>query len=243
MSQERTEAIVLRGVDFSETSRIVTFLTPDRGRLACMAAGARRSKSGLAPVLDTFNRVELVYYWKDGRSVQRLAEASLLDGYGTLKADLDKTVLAAFPLELVLKTAQEDEPSEDLYATLVRGLEELSAWSGSPWTHTAWHVVQLLAHAGFAPALDPEGGMPAADGSVRFSYAHGVVASGEPNDRTLTKDGRTALASLSEAPEACPADVDPEAGREVFHALRGYVTRQLETDLRSLRVIEQVLAR
>ena len=64
MSQERTEAIVLRGVDFSESSRIVTLLSPDRGRLVCMAKGVKRPKSQLAGLLDTFNRLEVVYYWK-----------------------------------------------------------------------------------------------------------------------------------------------------------------------------------
>ena len=56
VSQEKTEAIVLRGVDFSESSRIVTFLSPERGRLTCIAKGARRKNSGVSAVLDTFNR-------------------------------------------------------------------------------------------------------------------------------------------------------------------------------------------
>ena len=71
---------VLRGVDFSETSRIVTFLTPGRGRLACLAKGARRRRSPFQAMLDTLNRDEIVYYWKDGREVQQLGEAALLDG-------------------------------------------------------------------------------------------------------------------------------------------------------------------
>ena len=135
VSQERTEAVVLRGVDFSETSRIVTFLTPDRGKVACMAAGARRSKSSLSGVLDTFNRLEIVYYWKDGRSVQRLAEASVLDTYPLIKADLDKLVCASFPLEIAYKAAQENEPSEALYSTLVSGLVSMAQWAGDGRTH------------------------------------------------------------------------------------------------------------
>ncbi|HNT88720.1 MAG TPA: DNA repair protein RecO, partial [Candidatus Hydrogenedentes bacterium] len=96
MPQERTEAVVLRGVDFSESSRIVTFLTPDRGRVACLAKGARRKNCPYAAALDTFNRVELVYYWKDGRNVQTLGEAALLDAYPGIKGDLEKSVYAAF---------------------------------------------------------------------------------------------------------------------------------------------------
>ncbi|MGI6460163.1 MAG: DNA repair protein RecO [Candidatus Hydrogenedentales bacterium] len=87
-------------------------MTPDRGKVACMAAGARRPKSSLSGVLDLFNRLEIVYYWKDGRSVQRLAEASVLETYPAIKADLERSVCAAFPLEIAYKAAQENEPSE-----------------------------------------------------------------------------------------------------------------------------------
>ncbi|MEA3365547.1 MAG: DNA repair protein RecO, partial [Candidatus Hydrogenedentes bacterium] len=157
MSQERTEALVLRGVDFSETSRIVTFLTPDRGKMACMAAGARRAKSSLSGVLDTFNRLEVVYYWKDGRSVQKLGEVSILDTYPAIKANLEKSVYAAFPLEMAYKAAQENEPSEELYSVLVRGLKAMAGWSGEARTHAAWQAVHLLAVAGFEMALVPCG--------------------------------------------------------------------------------------
>ena len=129
LAPEQTEAIVLRGVDFSETSRIVTFLTPERGRLACMAKGMRRSKNDLAALLDTFHRVELVYYWKDSRSVHPLREVSRLDGYAAIKKDLAKATYGALALEVAYKTAHENEPSEELYDVLKNGLAQLAAWS------------------------------------------------------------------------------------------------------------------
>ena len=50
----------------------------------------RRPKSPLAGILDTFNRVEIVYYWKESRSVQPLGDVTLLDDYAPVKRDLDK---------------------------------------------------------------------------------------------------------------------------------------------------------
>ena len=231
--QERTEAIVLRGVDFSETSRVVTFLTPNRGRMACMALGVRRAKSRLAPVLDTFNRVELIYYYKAGRNVQKLAEAALLDGYPHIKSNLDKSVFAAFPLELAYKAVQEDEPSEDVYDALMRGLESMARWDGDVRAHALWQVIQLVRLAGFEPDLDASG----QGGSERWSYAHGVAGPGNPSDRRISKAALDTLRRLARSREACPPIDD--AG-EAFDALRGYVTRQLESDFRSLRVIAQM---
>ncbi|HOD51348.1 MAG TPA: DNA repair protein RecO [Candidatus Hydrogenedentes bacterium] len=235
MSQERTEAVVLRGVDFSETSRIVTFLTPGRGKMACMAAGARRARSSLSGVLDTFNRLEVVFYWKDGRSVQKLAEAALLDGYPQLKTDLEKLVYAAFPLEIAYKVAQENEPSEALYSTLVEGLRSMAGWQGDVRTHAAWQAVHLLSAAGFEMTLAPRGSRD----RVSFSFEHGVLSPSQPGDKWLDAREYDGLCALAAARGACPDIRDSGA---VFAVLRGYAVRHVETSFRSLRVIDQVSA-
>jgi DNA repair protein RecO (recombination protein O) len=232
MARERSEAIVLRAVDFSETSRIVTFLTPERGRLACMAAGARRGKSPLGGLIDTFNRLEIVYYWKDGRSVQKLGEAALLNGFAAIKSDLAKSVYAAFPLEFVYKVAQENQPSQALYAALVAGLEDMAAWTGSAEAHTAWQILHLLRAGGFAPSVT---GAPGE--SARFSYASGVVGFGERSDLTLAPGDHAALRAMSQSRAHCPATPALEG---LFQALRRYVQRQLESDFHSLRLIDRV---
>ncbi|MFO7974267.1 MAG: DNA repair protein RecO [Candidatus Hydrogenedentota bacterium] len=236
MSQERTEAVVLRGVDFSETSRIVTFLTPDRGKVACMAAGARRAKSSLAGVLDTFNRLEVVYYWKEGRSIQKLGQVSVLDTYPALKADLEKSVYAAFPLEIAFKAAQENEPSEELYSRLVGGLKSLAAWPGDARTHAAWQAVHLLAVAGFEMALAPRGSRE----RISFSFDHGVLSPSQPGDTRLSAREYEGLCALAAHGAECP---DIGDSRAVFAAVRAYAARQLETSFRSLRVIDQVFER
>jgi DNA repair protein RecO (recombination protein O) len=238
MLRERTEGVVLRGVEFGETSRIVTLITPDRGRLACIAKGARRKNSTLAPILDTFNRVELVYYWKDGRSVQNLGEASLLDGFGSVKRDLEKSVYAAFPLELALHVAHEDEPSQVLYHVLVHGMEHLGGWHGDVRAHACWQVMRLLSAAGFAPSLDACGlcGSPLSDPTA-FVYAGGAACRACRSDRRMSTEEWLALRALAASPETCP--VIPCSGT-VYTLLRHYAAHQIEADFRSARVIEEM---
>ena len=239
MSQERAEAVVLRGVDFSESSRIVTFLTPVRGRVACLARGARRHKSPLQAVLDTLNRVEIVYYWKDSRGVQALGEVALLDGFGGIKADFEKAAFAALPLEFAMRVARENEPSEALYATLVSGMESLSAWAGDVRMHACWQLARLLSVAGFEPGLDACAacGAPVAD-APGFSYDGGVTCPECRADRRLSADDFVVLRALTLSREQCPA-----AGRmiNVYRALCGYAMRQLEADLHSVRVIDEMV--
>jgi hypothetical protein len=229
VSQERTEAVVLRGVDFSETSRIVTFLCPDRGRMACIAQGARRPGNALATRLDTFNRLDILYYWRDSRSVQKLGEVSVIDTFSGIKRDVEKTVYASFALELAGKTAQENEPSQGLYTELVRGLESLAQWTGDVRAHAAWQAVRLLAEAGYAPA--------AGGGAVGFSYDSGLTGPGERRDRGVSMSQAAALAALVAAREACP---DTGEGAALFGLVSRFAERQLETDFRSVRVIGQM---
>ena len=250
MSQERTEAVVLRGVDFSETSRIVTFLTPGRGRLTCLAKGARRRKSPFQAVLDTLNRDEIVFYWRDGRDVQQLGEAALLDGFGAVKANLEKAMFAALPLELALKVAHENEPSQTLYAALVRGMESLGVWAGDVRTHACWQVAQLLSTAGFEPALDacatcgaalPEmGQQPGAavpQFGLGFSFGGGVTCTMCRADRRLDAAEYAALRMLVGSRETCPGIRGVQG---VYRVLCQYAMQQLETDLRSTRVINEM---
>lgn len=236
--QEKTEAVVLRGVDFSETSRIVTFLTPGRGRLACMAKGARRKASPLASCLVNLNRVDIVYQHKAGREVQTLVEATLLDGYRGLRADSTKGFYAAFPEELAGRVAQVDEPSESLYAALVRGLDVLDGWRGDVRTHAVWQAWQLLAEAGVGPVLehclDTEAAPGAAPG---FSYAGGVVRAVGTGDVALTARQFEELKLLLASRDTCPLDkADPFQFRLVWQ----YARRQLDADLRSARVLQDM---
>lgn len=231
VSQERSEAIVLRGVDFSETSRIVTFLAPTRGRFSCMAAGARRAKSPLGSVLDTFNRVEIVYYWKDTRDVQRLAEAQLLDGYPGLKSSVPKSLFAAFPLELVYHVVQQNEPSEQLYKVFVQGLKSMNVWQGDPRAHSAWQVMRILLVTGFTPNL------VSAQSPLGFSFDYGVTNEPSAWDMTITPEVLADLRILAQESEHCPDLADPPA---VFGLLREFVARQVGKEFCSLRVIDQV---
>jgi len=238
VSQETCEAIVLRGVDFGDTSRIVTLLTPVRGRMACMAKGARRKNSPTGAVLGTLNLIEAVYYWKDGREVQTLGEVTLLDGFAALRADLERSAYAAFPLELVVKVAHANEPSQPLYDALRNGLQGWAASAAPARTYACWMVMQLLGAAGFAPVLDHcvrcGAALPAAPG---FDFGGGAVCGRCPAERRPGAAAFAALVALQEETETCPR---AEAGAEVFQVLRAYAARQVESEFRSTRVLQEM---
>lgn len=229
---------MLRGVDFSESSRIVTLLTPGRGKTACMAKGVRKANSPLAGVLDTFNQVEVVLFWKDGRDIQTLGDATLLDRFPAVRADIARSAWASFPVELAGKVAHENEPSEALFAVLRNGLGQWAAWTGTARTHACWMVARLLLVAGFAPELEVCAGCGAAlRGACGFSLDAGAVCGACRGERRLTVADLDVLRALFSSELCCPP---VSAGHEVFQVLRAYAARQIDADFRSARVLQEM---
>ena len=56
----RTEAIVLRRTEFGEADRIVTFYTPEYGKLKAMAKGVRKPRSKLSGLVELFTHSTLL---------------------------------------------------------------------------------------------------------------------------------------------------------------------------------------
>ncbi len=235
LSQEKTEGIVLRKVDFGDTSAVVTFLTPGRGKMACLARGMRRKNSGLAAVMDTFNRVELVYYWKDGRGVQTLAEASVINAWPGLKRDVERMTHAAFLLEMCLRAVVENAPAGELYAVLAESLAALASEPGGARAWTACLAHRILCVLGHAPELGACADTGAPPEMARwFSNDHGLAQ--KIGDRRLTPGEALALRVMADT------DAPPESAeaRAVFDMMAGFAARQLETDFRSTRVLRQM---
>jgi DNA repair protein RecO (recombination protein O) len=239
VSVEHSEAVVLRGVDFSQTSRIVTFLAPRRGRLACIAKGVRKPRSGQAAALDTFNRIDIGFIWKDSRNVQTLTECSVVDSFDALKSNLDRSSHASIAAEIALRVAHDNEPSERLYSAMVDGLDALSA-SPAAIPATACRVVlRLLSAAGFAPTIDTccVTGRPVT-GDAGFAYEGGLTTR-DRGDRALTA---SEVALLRQLAGAGPVPVEGDTSR-MLQLLCTYAERQLDITLRSARVLEQLTDR
>ena len=73
MSDIKTEAIVLKRVNYNEGDRIVAFLTPD-GRISGIAKGARREKSKLAGGIEMFCLSKIVVHQRDTKNVETESE-------------------------------------------------------------------------------------------------------------------------------------------------------------------------
>ena len=128
----RAEAVCLRVHDYHESSKLVTFFTPDRGRLSCLAKGARRLKSKFGAALDLFAQSRIIYYSHDTRTLLTLSDAELVRSFSRIALEPDRFLAAEQMAEFVLRVIQPLDPSPQLYQLLVNYLSILESCSPAP---------------------------------------------------------------------------------------------------------------
>jgi len=152
MRELRSEAIVLRHLDYGESDRIVTFFAPGHGRFRGFARGARKSRRRFAASLEPFASV--ILHWSPPRSgsLVTLKEAELVDLRVGLRADLPAIALAGYACELIEALFAEEEAQDQVYELLLALLDHLSICGGTPMARLLFEL-RLLNLSGYIPHL------------------------------------------------------------------------------------------
>src|SRR6185436_9290540 len=98
---ERAQGIVLRVYPLTETSLIIRWLTPQFGRIATVAKGARRPKSAFRGKLDLFYLADFMFKRSQRSELHTLRELSLLETHGVLRRELPCLQLACYCAALI----------------------------------------------------------------------------------------------------------------------------------------------
>ncbi len=153
MSLESTTAIVLRTVEFSETSLIVTLLTRDLGRVSALAKGARRPKGPFEGALDLLAVCRVVLIRKSGDTLDLLTEAKLHRRFRAAERSLERLYGGYHVVEMLRLLTDEHEFHPEIYDLTIRTLEQLDG-NGEVASTLAYYDSQLLRELGHAPGTD-----------------------------------------------------------------------------------------
>lgn len=125
MSLEKSTAIVLRVVEFSETSYVVTLFTRDFGKIGAIAKGAKRPKSPFESALDLLSVCRIVFLHKTSEALDVLTEARLERRFRAGTRDLSRLYAGYYVAELLLELTDEADPHVDLFDAAEATLREL----------------------------------------------------------------------------------------------------------------------
>lgn len=141
---------MLRTMKLGEADRIVTFLTPEHGKVRAVAKGIRKPKSKFAGRLEPLTQVSMLC-WK-GRELDIVTQVEVIDHFRSIREDLDRMPAAFTMIEAVDQLAVERQSAPSLFRTLTGGLRSLCD-SPSPALLGAF-LLRLLAIEGVGPVVD-----------------------------------------------------------------------------------------
>jgi DNA repair protein RecO (recombination protein O) len=152
-TQERTEAIVLRVIDYGESDRIVTFCTADFGKIRGIAKGARRSRKRFLNALEPFSCSRLLFSRRGPDSLALIEGCDVLSHFPGIRTDLEKTLAASYLIDLTDQFTPEDKKNEASFCLLHDFLRLLE---GSAMTEALlrFFEIRLLRISGYDPVLD-----------------------------------------------------------------------------------------
>ena len=153
MKIETTSGLILRTRLLTETSLIIHWLTPELGRIATVAKGARRAKSPFAGKLDIFYTAEFSFSRSRSSDLHNLREVKLHETHGAIREDIVKLQQAAYAANFLEQATETETPLPEIFE-LVRGfLKSLCVQKPSPQNIFALEI-KLLHELGLAPDLE-----------------------------------------------------------------------------------------
>lgn len=244
-SQQALEAVVLSFTDVGEEDRIVTFLTRERGLLRAAASGARSLKKGRAASLDLFT-VTKVDIRAPGRSrmLSRIRSASVLDANLPIRENYRTLYAASYIAELVIRSAQENDPIESVYSLLLYCLKAMQGCS-DPFRILLVFELRLLSEMGWVPELERCLVCGKSVGtSALFSPVDGGVVHGECTNRSslgaVSAGDLASLKFIAGKPLRSQGKlgiVDRKA-RELFYTVHSFTTHHLGFEPRTMAMLK-----
>jgi DNA repair protein RecO (recombination protein O) len=218
MAMEPALALVVRGTDWSETSRIATLWTREFGKVRALAKGGRRLRSSFEIAFDLLTVCHVVVIRKHSGSLDLLTEAQVAERFPHLRTDLAALYAGYYVAELLADGTQEYDPHPGLFDAALATLRTLADPAVDRPALVSGFELVWLKELGYGPRLDTCAGC-AADLSPtdRVGYsptAGGVVCPAcRPavrDHRPLTAPAWAALRGLARGEPAVPAGVRRE---------------------------------
>jgi DNA repair protein RecO (recombination protein O) len=205
-----TEGIIVKRKNFGEADRILTIMTPFRGKMAIVAKGVRRITSRRGGNVELLNKVKLHIFRNRGMGI--LTEADSIQTFPKIKQNLMLSSYASHIIELIDRLVPDEQINPGTYQLLATILEVLE--NNPRQIFIRAFEVKLLSELGF--------------------WSINQI---ETNDQTknllndLQKNGWDKISEMV---------IDSTLTLELEAILRYYIEKVLESPLRSAKIIKEL---
>ncbi|MGP8153360.1 MAG: DNA repair protein RecO [Smithella sp.] len=245
----KTTGFVLRTLSYGESDLIVTFYSPDFGKLKGIAKGAKRSKKRFANVFEPFSLTDIIFTRKSRDMLAFIESCDIIDHYHNIRQDMEKTLIASYFIDLADHFSPEGKKNEKVFQLLQDFLPMLGREKASDAT-VRFFEIRLLKSTGFEPALDHciVCKTPVTNDNSYYFHAHegGIKCSGcaKPHRYEQSISAGTVRTLLL----GKDIDIDKiklikltdSLAMESRSILIGFIAHVLGREVKSLKVMEQV---
>ena len=245
MSMEivKSDAIVLRSIKHSETSRIISVYTELKGRISLLAKGARKAKPHVP--MDTFSLLNVVYRYKSSREIQLLTSVESLNSFLSIRDNLNKSSIAFQMCELTLRTTEAEDSNIMLFKALKDSLTGLNEASKNFINFLWYFEIRLLEAIGFGIEVEScrhcgKNADASGPNRANFSFEQGGLLCPECSkldEKSVTlrpETLKTLQFILKQSPDKLERiSVSNDAAKQLNDVLAGYFRHHIE-DMRRL---------
>ena len=257
MAPQKTEAIVIRAFPLQEFHKIITFYTPDFGKVKAVAYGVKSPKSRLGGSLELLNHGTLLFRHRENRELQNIDDFNLINGFDGLRSDFTRLTYGCYFAEVVDSITSEGIASPEIFNLLCTTYRFLMDTEDVPLLARGFEI-KVLDCAGYGPELSRcvncgtavMDSVPAESRArgIAFSVRYGGVLCTTCKNRdgealTITAGSCELLKLLRRVEGERFNRIRASTGNhnELKRVLRNFIEHYTERSLKSLRFIESVL--
>ena len=152
MSIVKMKGIIIAENNMGDFDKMLTMLTPDVGKISCVAKGARRPKSSLLAGTQFLCFGEYVMY--RGQEHYTINSCDTIEVFYNLRTDFDKLQYAANITKIIQDVTNENENSYKILQLYLNTLYMLSETDKDPDFITSVFKIKLLCLLGFKPKIE-----------------------------------------------------------------------------------------
>ena len=149
-----SEALILNTRQYGDTSLICNLFTKKYGRLSIISKGARTLKNPNRAILQPAQFIDLHYYYKPGRNIQILKEASINKHFFLIHKNYNKIILSYNIIDIMNQICKTENPNEIIFRLVKTVLNKIDCSPNNKvQLYYVFFQIQLLKYLGYQPII------------------------------------------------------------------------------------------
>ena len=193
MIQTENTAIVLRHVNYRDNDRMITLLSPSRGRIDAIIRNCRKPRSHNLNAGELFALGDYMLYESDGRIT--VTSVHLIETFYPLRNDYSRLTCGIYLLNLTEAVVEPEQERQELFMLLLHTLSRLT-FSDQEWKPLlSGFLLHFAACEGFRPRLNHcvYCGRKLEEGPFFFDLQEGGVCCADCRKRLASHPGYSAI--------------------------------------------------